>query len=199
MTHSTRLCSVLLIAALATPAAAQSRPGTTEREYEENGVRYRETVHTSSYPTWETRYEERPVMREQVTFDRQKSQRVVYRPVVEYRWQSVLRNRFNLFAEPYWAYELVPVTRWEAYTETYELPIPRREWVADKSQTVRVPVMAQRMVEEKIVRRVAISDAKGSPEATVARRESTSGKRLDGDPPRKLSRSTSGGSSGEDE
>jgi hypothetical protein len=143
----------------------------------EGGVTYRKTVQTTTYPQIEHRWQEQtqPIVREQVTIENQRSSRLVYRPVIEYQWRPILRNRFNPLAVPYWSYELVPTTRWEAASETVEIPIARRQYVQEGTQTVKVLVPTQRMVEQQVITRVPLDGEA----ASLARRE-IGGQRLDG-------------------
>ena len=71
------------------------------------------------------RYEERKstVYREEVSTQTRDIERVVQIPVTEYEWEAYWVNRWNPFATPYIAYQLVPRTRVELRTETVRTPI----------------------------------------------------------------------------
>jgi hypothetical protein len=90
--------------------------------------------------------------------------------------------------QPYLDQRLVPHTRWETHTAKAQVPVFRREVVAEV-RTEHMPVVTQRYVNEEIVRRVAVSgQAASQPIAEVARREAIGGvSRLDGAPPRQVS------------
>lgn len=162
------------------------------RYYEEGGVTYCERRRVVQKPVVETRYEEREttVYREQYTTETQESQRMVYVPVTEYRWEAYWRNRFNPFAQPYLDQRLVPRTHWEARAETVRTPIVRRQ-VVPEVQRQQVPVVTRRMVDEEFISRVAVTGPNGrgvasQPMTSVADARNRIGgvSNLDRDPPR---------------
>lgn len=179
-------CATLLTMATAVTGSAED-----VRFYEENGATYRETRHVVRRPVSETQYQriERPVLREQYRTEMHNSIRTYQTPVTDYQWQTTLRNRWNPFAQPYYEQKLVPVTRWETQVENIQVPVTRREVVAD-TQTIQVPVTTQRFVEEEVIRRAEVSKRPGSggdpfaQRTTVASRPVTGGVQLRSDPPR---------------
>jgi hypothetical protein len=191
------LCCAALISNLATTIS-----GDEVREYDQNGLRYRETKRIVPRPVYDTEWVEqtREVHKPTFSTESQPTTRTVYVPITEYRTQPVLQGRWNPFIEPYYEYRLVPVTRWEVKQETVNIPIVRQQNVAEK-QTVKVPVTKLRYENEEFIRREivgratgqpAIGPAASSPAASTAAREnrttrmdgSIGGKSLQGDPPR---------------
>lgn len=132
----------------------------TVREYEQDGVRYRETRQVTKRPINEVQYEQqqRTVYKEKYDTKVQTNYRTVMTPVTEYRSEPYLANRWNPFATPYWTYQYVPTTRWEARREEIRTPITQRNWVPEQ-QTVSVPKTTQRMVQDEVVSKIAIGTA----------------------------------------
>jgi hypothetical protein len=197
----TTLCGVALVASCAATLSAEE-----VREYDQNGLRYRETKRIVPRPVYDTEWVEqtREVHKPTFSTESQPTTRTVYVPITEYRTQPVLQGRWNPFIEPYYEYRLVPVTRWEVKQETVNVPIVRQQNVTEK-QTVKVPVTKLRYENEEYIRREIVGRATGqpaigpgasSPAATTAAREnrttrvdvssggSIGGKSLQGDPPR---------------
>ncbi|MEX2188598.1 MAG: hypothetical protein WD875_17450 [Pirellulales bacterium] len=165
------------------------------REYDQNGLRYRETTQIVQRPVYETTWKEqtREVQRPTFTTEQQPTTRTVYVPITEYKTQPVMRGRWNPFVEPYYEYRLVPVTRWEVKQETVNVPIVRQSTTPEK-QTVKVPVTTLRYENEEFIRREIVGRALGDPAGgssaanTAARDTHSTGsygsKSLSGDPPR---------------
>jgi hypothetical protein len=128
------------------------------RYYEENGVTYRETRRTVHRPVTQTEYVERDriVYRPETRAESRDIYRTYQVPVTEYRWEAQLRGRFNPFVRPYWVNEYVPRTFVETRSEVVKEPYLRQELVAE-TRTERVPIVSQRLVEEQITSRVAVS------------------------------------------
>ena len=136
------------------------------RDYEENGVTYRETRRTVSEPVTEIQCvdQQRTVgFREQVDVQMCDQTRTYFVPVTEYRLEAHWRGRFNPFVQPYLAQRIVPYTRYETRVETFKTPVATRQLLPITS-TVKVPVTTQRVVQREIVSRVAIS---GTPTRAV--------------------------------
>lgn len=181
------LLAALALIPITTAAAAR---GAEVRYYEKDGVTYRETRKTVQRPITETHYEtrERTVYREQYHTAIDESVRHVLTPVTEYRWVTVLKGRWNPFAQPYLAHELRPVQRWETRQHIIRTPIRHRELVP-VTRTVQVPVTTHRMAEAEVITRVAVSGSPSSaPAANVAAAPPNNGvggvARLENDPPR---------------
>lgn len=167
------------------------------REFEEDGVRYREVTRMVRRVVPETTYEEREVKvyRRESRTEYQEYQRHVVVPVTEYHTEMRWHGIWNPFAPPYLVEHRVPVTRWETRAETVKTPVVRSELIPE-TRTEKVPIVTQKIVETPLVTRVAISSQRqtdpfansGTPKGTptVARRDRIGGvKRLESDPPRK--------------
>ena len=167
------LAVLILWTAMTVPLAAADEV----RYFEKDGVTYRETRRVVRRPVVETRLEsrEQTVYREQLRTEVQETQRTYHTPVTEYQWATRMRGRWNPFIQPYYTQELVPTMRWEARQDVVRVPVSRRELVPEK-RTVQVPVTTQRVAEEEVITRVAVSSTPAGALGGVAR--------LENDPPR---------------
>lgn len=183
-----RKLSTAVLIALVTSAGYAA--GQEVRYYEADGVTYRETRRIVRRPVSETRIEERErvVYREQLTHDYRDTFRTYRTPVTEYRWETRLEGLLNPFVGPHLVQRLVPRTHWETRTEVVQSPVLRRELVP-VTQIERVPVTTRRMVDEEIIRRVAIDNPRGGDpfaRSVLANRRSVGGvSKFDNDPPRR--------------
>jgi hypothetical protein len=167
------------------------------REYDQNGLRYRETTRIVQRPVYDTQWvdQTREVYRPTYTTEQKPTTRTVYIPITEYQTRPVMHGRWNPFIEPYYEYRLVPVTRWETRLETVNIPVVRMQNTPEK-QTVKVPVTTMRYENEEFIRREIVGRALGDPQSggaaasTAARDNRTTrldgigSKSLQGDPPR---------------
>lgn len=137
-----------------------------ERYYVENGVTYHETRERVQRPITEIVHQPttRTVYREQYRTDFADTVHVTSKPVTEWQLESYWRGRYNPFSEPYMAQRWVKRKRYETQTATVKQPVLRRELVAE-NRTEQVPVVTQRIVDEEVVRRVAVAPA---PPANIA-------------------------------
>lgn len=144
-------------------------PADNVREYDQNGLRYRETTRVVQRPVYETAWKEetRDVVRPVYATEQQPTTRTVYVPITEYVTQPVMRGRWNPFAEPYYEYRLVPVTRWEVRQETINIPVVRHEHRVEK-QVVKVPVTTLRYENEEFIRREIVGRAIGGADGSAA-------------------------------
>lgn len=184
---------MLLLALTALTVAVGTNLQADEVRYYQgdDGRTYRETRRVVQRPVSETRVEERhvPVYREQLTTEYLDSHRTYVTPVTEYRWEAQMKGRWNPLVTPYYEQRLVPRTRWETRVQPTQIPVVRRQMVAD-SRIERTPVTTRRMVEEEHISRVAVSDGPTSSDpfaasTSVARRQGIGGVKLDNDPPRR--------------
>ncbi len=134
------------------------------RYYQENGITYREVRRKVSHPVVDTQLQaqQRVCYCPKTTVETRDVVQSHWVPVTEYRQESKLVGRWNPFVQPYYAQRSVPVTRWELRSETVKLPVSRVEYVP-QTTTVQVPVTAQRVVEEEIISRMAVSGPPASP------------------------------------
>ncbi|HVW38293.1 MAG TPA: hypothetical protein VHB99_13350 [Pirellulales bacterium] len=138
------------------------------RDYEENGVTYRETRRVVNEPVTDVQCveQQRTVgFREQLNVQMCDQTRSYIVPMTEYRVESYWRGRFNPFVQPYLAQRLVPYTRYETRVETVKTPVATRQLLPITS-TVKVPVTTQRVVQREIISRVAISGTPAQPAAS---------------------------------
>ncbi|MGC4007041.1 MAG: hypothetical protein QM811_29520 [Pirellulales bacterium] len=130
------------------------------REYvDAQGNTVREFRDTTKRTVWETKEVDqvRTVMEPKIQTDYQTQVRQVQVPIVENVLVPELVNRWNPFATPHYEYRQQQRTRYELRQETVQTPIVKQEWVT-KQQTVKVPQLVQREVEEEIIRKVVVRD-----------------------------------------
>jgi len=187
-----RMLSVILGMSLTASLSAEE-----VRYYSKDGVTYKETRRVVQQPVTQTtvQQQQQTVFREQYRTEMKDSCRTFYQPVTEYRWQSYLHGRWNPFVQPYWAYRLVPTTRWVAREEVVRMPVTQRELIPE-TRTVQVPVTTQRMVQKEIIERVAVTNPpnSGTQVAGASSRPIGGVARMESDPPRG---STTTGASGQ--
>ena len=147
----------LLAGTLVCLTAAAIRGEEPARYFEENGVTYREQRRIENRPVTSTEWEsrERTVYRDRVVTEMRESQRIIYTPITEYQVEPRWHNWWNPFGQPYVAYHMKPVTRWEARVQSYQQPTTFREWVPER-EVVQVPKRTLRMEEREVIERVAI-------------------------------------------
>ena len=106
----------------------------------------------------ETHYEDRQqtVYAEQFQTQFLPSQRTSMVPVREWVSEPYWVNRYNPFAEPYFAYRTVLAIRWETRIDPVQIPVVQRQ-VVPQQTTVKVPVTTQRFVDEEQTSRVAVA------------------------------------------
>jgi hypothetical protein len=146
----------LFAGALALIAAAAR--GEDVRYFEEGGVTYRETrvnvgqatAMTGQQPANQIAYAE------QLHTEYQSTIRVYSVPVTEYRSETYWVGRWNPFSQPYQAQRMVPVTRWQTRTEVVQVPVTRRELVA-QTQAPPTTALVQQGAGQTLVTRVVVS------------------------------------------
>jgi hypothetical protein len=150
----------------------------------EDGVRYQEITQVSQRPVSETRYEQREytTYRERLTTDLQESQRTYQVPVTENQWIPGYQRSLNPFAPPVLTYKLMPVTRWETRSETVRVPITRRDYIPEK-QVQQIPIVTQRLAEERHTHRIPVGTVAGSEPRMATRDTSLGGTKLDPEQP----------------
>lgn len=128
------------------------------RYFEKDGITYREARRTVRRPIAETRLEDREqtVYREQRHTEYREETRNYVTPQTRYEWRTCLKNRWNPFTQPYLTQQLVPIRSWESREEVVQIPVTRRELVAEK-RTVKVPVTTRRIAEEEVITRTAVN------------------------------------------
>lgn len=195
---STRLSLIVCpLVCLALGVAAYGQ----ETTYEDgpNGVKFKVTrqVVERSIPVTEYQTREQKFYRPQVTTEYQTFEQNYAVPITEYRWVARQRGWWNPFAQPYWTYELQPVTRWETRPAKVQVPVARTDWV-EETRTTQVPVTTYRTAAAEYISKepVLAPQSPTAPSTTSAtslanRPESSGfgGQSMDkGDPPREPSR-----------
>jgi len=181
---------VLSIGCLATLVSGLLAQAQTTTEYvtDPDGTKYQVTrqVTQRSIPTTEYQTREQKVLRPQVTSDVQTYQQMYMTPVTEYRMVSRMHGWWNPFAQPYWTYNVEPVTRWESRPATVQIPTARTEWV-EETRTAQVPVTTYRTVADERTYKTAVSvppaSSLNSGNSQIASRPMGS-QQLQSDPPR---------------
>lgn len=160
-----RLLAALLIVAcsLAMPIRAQvvtPTPGSAPEVKEEtiNGVRYQVTrqVVQQQMPVTIMRDQTQTVMTQQVVTETIPHQQVYTVPVTQYEMVATLHGRWNPFVEPYYTYEMQPVTYYQEQVASVQIPMTKVTWVP-QTKTVQVPVTEYKMAEREVITRVALS------------------------------------------
>ncbi|MDZ4659350.1 MAG: hypothetical protein SH868_17390 [Bythopirellula sp.] len=139
------------------PAAPQSSaPQVTEEV--RDGIKYQVTrqVVQQTVPTTVMQDRQQTVMTQQVTTETIAHQQVYSVPVTQYEMVGTLHGRWNPFVEPYWTYEMQPVTYYQEQVANVQIPMNKVTWVP-QTKTVQVPVTEFRTAEQEIVTRVALT------------------------------------------
>jgi hypothetical protein len=173
----------VLFAFLAAADRSAQAQTNVEYKYEDVGnTRYLVTERTvqRAVPKTDWLEQQQTVYQERYETQWQTNYRTYLTPVTEYRQELYLANRWNPLAVPYWSYRYVPVTRWEARQEPYNVPITQRTWVPEQ-RTVRIPQTTVQLTNEQQISKVAVGPAPtdgtiaGSPQTAVARRVTVGG------------------------
>jgi hypothetical protein len=143
----------------------------------EDGVRYQEITRVTQRPVSE-KQREYTTYRERLTTDLQESQRTYQVPVTEHQWVPGYQRTLNIFAPPVLTYRLMPVTRWETRSETVRVPITRRDYVPEK-QVQQIPIVSQRLAEERHTSRIPVGTVGGSTPLMATRDSASGGTRLE--------------------
>jgi hypothetical protein len=148
--------AVLAVALASAPALAQAQT----REVDVGGTRYVETTREVPRTILRTEWDEQQQTVYHERYDTQwhTNYRTYMTPITEYRQELYLANRWNPFGAPFWTYRYVPVTRWEARQEPYQVPIAQRTMVPHQ-QTVRIPRTVAQTVTDQYITRVALDPA----------------------------------------
>ncbi len=133
-----------------------SAPQVTEEV--RDGIKYQVTrqVVEQSVPTTVMQDRQQTVLTQQVTTESIAHQQVYTVPVTQYEMVGTLHGRWNPFVEPYWTYEMQPVTYYQEQVANVQIPMNKVTWVP-QTKTVQVPVTEFRNAEREIVTRVAMN------------------------------------------
>jgi hypothetical protein len=135
-------------------------PGSAPEVKEEmiNGVRYQVTrqVVQQQMPVTVMRDQTQTVLTQQVTTETIPHQQVYTVPVTQYEMVATLHGRWNPFVEPYYTYEMQPVTYYQEQVASVQIPMSKVTWVP-QTKTVQVPVTEYKMGEREVITRVALT------------------------------------------
>ncbi len=103
------------------------------------GQLYQQELHTVDVPVtnWQRKLVNRTVVTPQTVVENQQVPQTYYVAKTEYVLQTKLKGWWNPFAQPTYAYEYVPVTRWIPQTQMVTRQVPTVKMLA---QTEQVPV-----------------------------------------------------------
>jgi hypothetical protein len=150
----------LLLLAAAFVCQAGLATAVEPREFvDDKGNKVRETTETVKRNEWVTQYtdQQQTVLRPELKTEYQTQVRQYQVPITETVLVPELVNRWNPFATPHYEYKQQQRTRYELKQETIQVPIVRQE-MKQSQETVKVPKLVQREVEEQITRRVVVRD-----------------------------------------
>lgn len=105
---------------------------------------------TRYVPVIEHQTKEETYFRPQVSTQYQTQQQTYLTPVTQYQYVPRLVGQWNPFVQPYWTYEYVPVTRWEARPTTVQMPTTKTDMIAEK-RTIQTPVTTYRPAQEMVI------------------------------------------------
>lgn len=173
-----RTCMLAALLTVATQASLVLGQVTYE---EADGIRYQVSRQTTPRAIDSVTYEPREytTYRNHYTTDMQEVQRTYMVPITEQQWVPGYERSLNIFAPPVFSYRMMPVTRWEARTETVRVPVTKHQ-VIPEQRTAQVPVVKRQIVNDTHEHRVAVGvSGNGGSMASVP-----SGTRMSSDPPR---------------
>jgi hypothetical protein len=147
-------------------AGAQQVSTTTEVK---DGVTYQVTTRVveRALPTTEYQTREEKFYRPQISTQYQTHQQTYLSPTTQYQMVPRLAGRWNPFVQPYWVYDYVPVTRWEARPATVHVPLTKTDWV-EETRRLQVPVTTYKTVKEEQITKVALGVAPATSPRTLA-------------------------------
>lgn len=114
------------------------------------GMRYQRKFRTVQRPVTETKLESKVVTisRPEVVTEAEPVVTTYYSPVVRHGWQPRWKGLWNPFTAPTLAYEYVPLTSWEARSETTQRLKTSTRWVAEQ-KVVQEPKLVTAIQEDQ--------------------------------------------------
>jgi hypothetical protein len=153
-------CCCAPVAAQMTPTQSVTPTSGAPQVTEEvrDGIKYQVTrqVVQQTVPMTVMQDRQQTTYAQQVTTETIPHQQAYSVPVTQYEMVATLHGRWNPFVEPYYTYEMQPVTYWQEQVANVQIPMNKVTWVP-QTQTVQVPVTEYRTAEREIVTRVALS------------------------------------------
>ncbi len=118
------------------------------------GRLYKQELQTVSQPVtrWQRKMVERSVSVPQTVIETQQVPVTVYVPQTEYQMQQKLKGWWNPLAQPTYAYESVPVTRWIPQTQMTTRQVPTVRYIERKELVpVDEPIQTTEQVQRLVV------------------------------------------------
>lgn len=121
------------------------------------GELYQQELQTVDQPVthWQRKLVERTVVTPQTVIENQQVPQTVYVAKTEYVLQTRLKGWWNPLAQPTYAYEYVPVTRWFPQTQMITQQVPATKMIARTEQVpIDEPVQTTQKVTHVIMRKL---------------------------------------------
>ncbi|MCC6510231.1 MAG: hypothetical protein IT423_14090 [Pirellulaceae bacterium] len=121
------------------------------------GELYQQELQTVEQPVtqWRRKYVDRTVMTPQTVLENQQVPQTTYVATTEYVMQQRLKGWWNPLAEPTYAYEYVPVTRWVPQTTMITRQVPVVKMISRTEQVpVDEPVTTTQKVTQVVLRKL---------------------------------------------
>ena len=145
-------------------ATATASPPTIYRD-PYTGQLYQQELQTVEQPvtTWQRKLVDRTVVTPQTVIENQQVPQTYYVAKTEYVLQTKLKGWWNPFAQPTYAYEYVPVTRWVPQTQMVTRQVPTVKMLAKTEQVpVDEPVQTTQKVTHVVTRPLPPNAAGGA-------------------------------------
>ncbi len=144
-----------------TASPTSAAPPTVYRD-PHTGQLYQQEFQTVDQPvtTWQRRYVDRTVVTPQTVIENQQVPQTTFVAKTEYVLQSKVKGLWNPFAQPTYAYEYVPVTRWVPQTQMVTRQVPTVKMLASTEKVpVDEPVQTTQKVTQVVTRPLPASAA----------------------------------------
>lgn len=154
-------------------AGSQSAQPQTNAVYRDprTGQLYQQELQTVEQPvtTWQRKLVSRTVVTPQTVIENQQVPQTYYVAKTEYVLQSKLKGWWNPLAQPTYAYEYVPVTRWVPQTQMVTKQVSTVKMLATQEQVpVDEPVQTTQKVTQVVMRPLAPGGTVGGQAALPA-------------------------------
>ena len=139
----------------ATSPAVGAQPSPMIVRDPRTGQLFQQEFQTVDQPvtTWQRKLVDRTVVTPQTVVENQQVPQTSYVAKTEYVLQSKLKGWWNPFAQPTYAYEYVPVTRWVPQTQMVSRQVPTVKMLAKTEQVpVDEPVQTMQKVTHVVMR-----------------------------------------------
>ena len=136
-------------------ASDQSSPPPTVFRDPRTGQLIQQEFKTVDQPvtTWQRKFVDRTVVTPQTVIENQQVPQTYYVAKTEYVMQSKLKGWWNPFAQPTYAYEYVPVTRWVPQTQMVARQVPTVKMLASTEKVaIDEPVQTMQKVTQVVTK-----------------------------------------------